>query len=102
MITVVDREAVVAILQRAKDKVAAAWWQRFGVGPRGEVCAGTALSLAWSELGHHLGALNGASNIMHGLLRGCSVHAWNDAAGRTQADVLDLFDAALRAAKETA
>jgi len=108
---------VVAVLQRAKERVAAGWYQggyalidgeRYsGAGPFlvddlarvQRVCAEGAL---WCEVGKDGLAFERAREFLQHIVGVRLIPDWNDAPGRTQAEVLDAFDAAIRLAKDSA
>ncbi|MGH7968354.1 MAG: DUF6197 family protein [Limisphaerales bacterium] len=92
------------ILVAARAKIAQGWTQGcLARDARGEqsdcwskesrfFCAGGALMAACQE-GHH--AMLTIKNLV-----GDRVDAWNDAPGRTQAEVLAVFDRAIESAKQ--
>lgn len=91
------------MLVQARALVAAGWWQRDPVP--GCYCLATALmeiyesdpALRMKTLDQAIAALVVATAVAPG--RGCesSLIAWNDAEGRTRADVLAAFDRAIEA-----
>lgn len=99
-------EDVVAVLVKAKERVAAGWRQGgatfHDVDNGGSVCAGQAMGIACQLRADQWAAAERfflrAINREHK----ASIARWNDMPGRTQADVLDAFDAAIRLAKDSA
>lgn len=97
-------EAIIGALQRAKERVAGGWRGpgRSGSvdGADGQWCVGLACFVG-EEI-----AVGVATQWMLiralGLKGPLSLFRWNDAHGRTLADVLDALDAAIRLAKEEA
>ena len=112
---------VVAVLQRAKEKVAAGWCQGpLGVDSEGRphqhflpflhlsstdsitrVCAAGAIYCAiYWPIDSCVVRWEDAAKYLRQAIGGLEIPEWNDAPERTQADVLDAFDRAIRVAKE--
>jgi len=116
--------AIVKILKRAREKVAKGWIQHRGMSPDGEkVCAVMAINMAFTELANAgqinptrdangyrtpempeaageqlMSAINERFPLDKQFTWG-SVPFWNDVPGRTQDEVLDTFDHAIKAAE---
>lgn len=102
-----NTDDVVAVLQRAKERVAGGWSQTDINGVNGTWCAGMAIwKLSVEENGNEM--TTAAQRLFARSLppsphsSPVCIFVWNDAPGRTQAEVLDAFDAAIRLAKEEA
>lgn len=106
---------VVAVLVKAKEKVAEGWTQgalaRFPSGrvleagpiDKGDLDAAVAVcaSGAIQNCVGTYGKLDYLAFMFLQMAIQDGTAVWNDAPGRTQADVLDAFDAAIRLAKES-
>ena len=109
-------ERVIEVLQKAKEKVAEGWCQGalarwsdgrvLATGPidagrldtAAAVCVSGAIQNYVGTTDNHLEAL--AFMFLQLAIRDGAA-CWNDAPGRTQVEVLDAFDAAIRLAKDT-
>ena len=113
---------VIAVLQAAKERVAAGWTQgELGRTRRGgpiceerelplravTVCAegalwcgllGDAFEEAWRASRNNV--THDAMKLFEAAIGTWPIHEWNDAPGRTQAEILDAFDRAIRLAKD--
>jgi len=102
---------VVSVLQRAKERIAEGWCQGMyttderirdilSLGrAEGGVCIQGAIYAAAAQLTGTLPSAEVWSALVSAT--GCQFPSmWNDDPGRTQADVLDMFDRAQRLAKE--
>jgi hypothetical protein len=99
-----ERDRVVEVLQRAKERVAAGWWN-------GALHDGDEVKCAAQAIYHqHDVEIAIPCRLLAQAVTGRQLHeytnaletviTWNDTPGRTQAEVLDAFDAAIRLAKE--
>lgn len=90
-------EPVVEILRKARVLIEAKGWRQGGADGSGKVCAGVAIEQAAgddSDLWHE----PKAAFLLAADLRPHSyIFPWNDANGRTQAEVLAAFDRAIAA-----
>jgi len=107
---------VVAILQRAKERVAAGWCQGRLSDHVQHPCAvphpmeALRASTEWCVSGALIAELGQWLNVRSphpvevalAAVIGEDFVAWNDTPGRTQAELLDAFDAAIRLAKDSA
>jgi hypothetical protein len=93
---------VVAVLQRAKERIAADWWQWGQPTSPTSTCAflamdhGDALTAA---LYLEAAIYSRAPRAQYALEVGPAIWTFNDAPERTLVEVLDAFDAAIRLAK---
>lgn len=89
------------VLEKARERIARGWCQRLRFGDNGSVCIVGALQVATGleGIGSNVGAyratvpwqaLLGFSNVGDDV-----ADCWNDAKGRTQAEVLARFDEAI-------
>ena len=94
---------VVDVLVKAKALVAEGWCQvHFHTADGKQHCAEGAIMMAGGYDPHrYIPAVRALSNVVEPVLgEFCSVMLWNDREGRTQAEVLDAFDRAIRLAKD--
>lgn len=103
----------VAILKRAKAHIQRGWIQNKAQSSTGDrVCAAQALALGyWEVTGEEL--VSGLSIVAPGTflltaaleltdLRWANIPMWNDTEGRTQDEVVDTFDHAIKLAERDA
>ena len=88
------RDEVLALLHRARDRVASAWQQGSLGSHDGRVC--TVGALLYASYGGPPRLLDEAMVAVGGPgATSISLAAYNDAPGRTQAEIVALFDAAI-------
>jgi hypothetical protein len=103
-----DTNATVAILQHARDLLAAGWCQgKSAIGSHaGRVspldseacsfCVSGAFDRSWIDLGLTLANDIAARRAFQAVIGWSSIINWNDTPGRTKADVLDAFTRAIK------
>lgn len=99
--TTINYAAALPVLRRGWERIAKGWCQGAdALSAAGRISPLSAKAVKWSASG----AIEGpdpfaARDVLMGIT-GCSLRAWNDTPGRTQAEVLALFDRAIAECEE--
>jgi hypothetical protein len=92
----VEHDEVLELLRGARERVAKGWWQHDFFGPHGEVCAvGALLGTVTISDPMFFAATETLDRCLPRVWRGRPIPDFNDAPGRTQAEVVALFDRAI-------
>lgn len=98
----INYAAALPVLRKGRERIQRGWIQGGGARSRDDkpVRADSPWAVQWSLSGAtKMPKMRHARDVLYKIL-GCPLTAWNDAPGRTQAEVLALFDRAIAECEE--